>query len=134
MPNLASQTRNIEDKLQESIHCYLQRALKKPAFHFAVPNGKRRIKRDGAALKRQGVLAGVADFLICGDSGKVYYIELKRPKLPICPAGTQNPAQKDFEKLAIACGAPYAVAHSIEEVQALLIKWDLYNGFFGFGQ
>jgi hypothetical protein len=45
-------------------------------------------------------------------TGRIYFIEVKRP------GGPMSPEQKQFEKDAIAAGATYVRAESIEDVQA----------------
>jgi len=87
---------------------------------FAIPNGEKRERKSytkngktflyspaGARLKKEGVLAGVADIEIWANN-KVYYVEVKTEK------GRQTQAQKDFQSDAIAHGHEYKIWRSLD--------------------
>lgn len=57
-----------EDELQIQVITYLQIQYKDKLF-FHVPNGGSRNPREGAKLKRMGVLPGVCDVLILNPMG-----------------------------------------------------------------
>jgi hypothetical protein len=80
---------------------------------FAIPNGGARTARNGATLKKEGVLAGVADlFLTVPNNGfHGFFIEMKTPK------GTQQSSQKEFEKMASEQGYKYLVIRSFDDFE-----------------
>lgn len=92
-----------EHKIQCVIIQYLR--LHK-VFCFAIPNGGKRDAREGARLKREGVLAGVADIFIGENRG--YFIEVKTEE------GRQTQAQKDFERDTVAHGYEYKIWRSLD--------------------
>jgi len=94
-----------EHKIQCAIIQYLR--LHK-IFCFAIPNGGKRDAREGARLKREGVLAGVADIEVWANK-KTYFIEVKTEK------GRQTHAQKDFQAKAATYGHMYCVWRSLDE-------------------
>lgn len=73
-------------------------------FCFAVPNGGRRDIKTGAMLKKEGVLAGVADLIILLPRGEIIFVELKNGK-----KGTQSESQKQFQKKVESLGFTYLV-------------------------
>ncbi len=81
-----------------------------------IPNGEQRSPRTGAKLKRMGVLAGAADFLIV-VRGRAHFLELKTPK------GRQSIAQLSFRTCATGAGGSYAVCRAPEEVRSTLEMW-----------
>ena len=81
-----------------------------------IPNGEQRSARTGAKLKRMGVLAGAADFLVV-VRGQAHFLELKTPK------GRQSVAQLSFRTCATGAGSRYAIARSPEEVRNTLEGW-----------
>ncbi len=94
-----------------------------------IANERRTTPREGAYLKRMGVRAGVADFLIIssgwyeGASGyfeeppSICWLELKTTK------GKQSAAQKQFQKDVEIIGCEYALARSVDEAAAVLKQW-----------
>jgi hypothetical protein len=101
---------HIESAIQQS--CVRWFRLQYPGYIlFAIPNGGARSKTEGAIMKGEGVLAGVADLFLALPSGVYHglFVEMKAGK------GRQSPAQKAFEKLAIMSGYMYVVCRSLEE-------------------
>jgi len=94
-------------------------ALPRSVLAFHVPNGGRRDAKTGARLKREGVKAGVADFVIVMQGGVCAMIELKTAK------GRLSKAQKDLQDWAGEHGLPYAVCRSVEEVADMLRAWNV---------
>lgn len=104
--------RNEESKLQQS--CITWFRLQYPRLAkllFAVPNGSRRDVVTGAILKREGVVAGVADLilLIPKKGYASLCIEMKYGK------NGQSESQKEWQRLAEAAGNRYVVCRSLEE-------------------
>ncbi len=104
--------RNEESKLQQS--CITWFRLQYPRLEkllFAVPNGSRRDVVTGAILKREGVVAGVADLilLIPKKGYASLCIEMKYGK------NGQSDSQKEWQRLAEAAGNKYVVCRSLEE-------------------
>ena len=82
--------------LEASFQSNVVRFLRRQGFYvFAVPNGGN-IKLNlmqGAALKREGLLAGVSDLIIVLQN-RMVFAELKNPN----GKGRQSDSQKQFEK------------------------------------
>lgn len=78
----------------------------------ACPNGSKRPNAiTGAILKREGVVAGVADLLLFVARGGYHglHIEMKTEK------GRQSDAQKAWQSLVEAQGYKYIICRSVEE-------------------
>ena len=74
---------------------------------FAVPNGGARSIRQGAALKCEGVSAGVPDLFVAEWQ---LFIELKRIK-----GGRVSPEQRDWLDYLKKCGYSAEVCNGFEE-------------------
>ena len=83
-------------------------------FCFAIPNGGRRDATTGAMLKKEGVLAGVADLEIIMPN-RVIFVELKNGK-----AGRQSGEQKWFEREVKCRGIEYYVWRSMDDCVAFV--------------
>lgn len=100
---------------------------------FHVPNqGTHKSPKIGATLKRMGVKAGVADFVIVSPAnmpaGGLALGISRTPALPHflelkSADGRQSKAQRDFEILCRANGSHYAVARTTDDVQRVLTEW-----------
>lgn len=113
--------RNEESKLQQS--CITWFRLQYPRLSkllFAVPNGSRRDVVTGAILKREGVVAGVADLilLIPKKGYASLCIEMKYG------GNGQSESQKEWQRLAEAAGNKYVVCRSLEEF-VRVVNWYL---------
>jgi hypothetical protein len=75
-----------------------------------------RSPRTGAFLKRMGMLAGAADFLIV-VRGQAHFLELKTAK------GRQSLAQLSFQTCARQAGSSYAVCRTPQAVRSTLELW-----------
>ena len=95
-----------EHNLQVAIIQYLRF---NHVFCFAIPNGGRRDAATGAMLKKEGVLAGVADLEIIMPN-RVIFVELKNGK-----AGRQSGEQKWFEREVKCRGIEYYVWRSMDD-------------------
>jgi hypothetical protein len=78
---------------------------------FAIPNGHKRNAITGAILKREGVVAGVADLFLMKANQKYngLWIEVKTDK------GKQSESQKQFERKAIREGYKYVICKNIDQ-------------------
>lgn len=78
---------------------------------FAIPNGGSRNVIEAARLKREGVLAGVADLMILKPNESYYglFIEMKIGK------GRQSESQISFEMYCIHHNYRYTIARSLDE-------------------
>lgn len=79
-------------------------------FCFAIPNGGRRDAVTGAKLKKEGVLAGVADIEILLPSGRAVFVEIKNGK-----TGRQSVEQKSFEDEVKLRGFEYLIWRTIDD-------------------
>ena len=87
-----------EQALQIAVvhHFKALEALKKNFTFFAVPNGGKRDKREGALLKAMGVRPGVHDLLFLLPGGKTILIELK------AEGGRMSACQEEFHATAVS--------------------------------
>ena len=78
---------------------------------FAIPNGGNRNAITGAIMKKEGVLAGVADLFLMVAKGDYHglFIEMKTDE------GRQADSQKLFQFQCEAFGYRYAICRSLEE-------------------
>ena len=84
---------------------------------FAVPNGGTRNKKEMIWMLREGILPGAADLAICGDRGKILFVEMKTK------TGKQNQNQKLFEQKVTELGFQYVVCRSLEDFMQVVKKW-----------
>ena len=77
---------------------------------FAIANGGSRNAIEGANLKKEGVLAGIADLQVLLNNGKSLFLEVKTEK------GKQQQTQKNFEERCKQLGHNYHVVRSVEDV------------------
>lgn len=84
---------------------------------FAVPNGGWRGVRAGAQMVYEGQVKGVADLILLYPSGgkSSLCLEMKVPKKKGSSAGTQKPAQKEWQALVEKYGSTYVVCHGLIE-------------------
>jgi len=84
---------------------------------FAVPNGGWRGARAGAQMVYEGQVKGVADLILLYPSGgkSSLCLEMKVPKKKGSSAGTQKPAQKEWQALVEKYGSIYVVCHGLIE-------------------
>lgn len=91
---------------------------------FAVPNGGARNQREGATLKREGVVPGVADVLITIPRHGYGCLALEFKTLTGRQSAAQKQWQTDFERQ----GNKYALVRTKEE--AILITKHYLNDDF----
>jgi len=84
---------------------------------FAVPNGGGGGVRAGAQMVYEGQVKGVADLILLYPSGgkSSLCLEMKVPKKKGSSAGTQKPAQKEWQALVEKYGSIYVVCHGLIE-------------------
>jgi hypothetical protein len=119
------------EPLERQIHLGVAQLLKLNAasgvvwFHCA--NERRTSPREGAFLKRMGVLAGVADFTLLIPTKPSHgfhvpwpipaFLEVKRP------GGRLTAAQEQFRDDVTAIGCLWGLAYSTDEAAKLLKSW-----------
>ena len=83
---------------------------------IAVPNGVATTERQGAILKAEGMLAGVADLLLLlpAQGYTMLAIEMKTDK------GRQSPRQQAWQQEAERHGIRYEVVRSFDEFNYLI--------------
>lgn len=109
-----------EDELHRAVAELLQIKARTDVLWFHVPNGGKRGKSEAGRLKCMGTLAGVADFVLIRD-GRTFGLELKTP------TGRLSKAQHEFGKRLVAASGMFSVARSLEEAQATLSGWGLFD-------
>ena len=104
-----------ERDLHLAVVDYLSRALAGSAWYTTFPLGGGGKVR-GAQLKRAGAKVGTPDILVI-DDGRAHWIELKAPKGRV--SAEQTSCHAELQR----AGAAVGVARSIEDVEALLVRW-----------
>lgn len=94
---------------EHALQCVIVRyLLLNNVYCFAIPNGGRRDAREGARLKKEGVLAGVTDIgIVLYD--EVFFIEIKTP------TGRQSKSQKDFQENVERLNHQYQIWRSLDD-------------------
>lgn len=119
-----------KDLLERHIHLNICQLLKLTAapgvVWFHCPNERRTTPKEGAFLKRMGVLAGVADFtlLIPGRlrAGlqlpvQPAFLEVKRP------GGRLSAAQEQFRDDVTSIGCLWGLVYSMADAEKMLRSW-----------
>lgn len=83
-----------------------------PYVCYAIPNGGSRGRRQGAALKAEGVLAGIPDIHI---PALALFIEMKTP------VGKVSPVQKEMHERLRADGQTVEVCRSVDDVMRVVM-------------
>lgn len=107
-----------EARMQADVWKYINNTyvIKDLCIAYHIPNGGARNEREGALLRAQGVVPGVAD--ICVQChGKTLYIELKKQ------TGHQSPEQKEFERKCKLHGFDYFVIRDVKLACTLIDKF-----------
>ena len=110
--------RRPEQIVQRAVCDYLWLRAKPGVVWWHTPNGGKRSKREGAELKRQGVLAGVSDLILLHD-GNFFALELKAPK------GRPSDAQREFLNGVNDAGGYSAYAVGVDRAIEVLKAWEL---------
>lgn len=124
------------DKLERQIHTDIVQLLRLTAapgvVFFHVANERRTTPREGAFLKRMGVLAGVADFTILipqmhthgfgapctkGCRPAIGFLEVKRP------GGRLSASQEQFRDDVTAIGCLWGLVYSMADAEKMLRSW-----------
>ncbi len=116
-PMFVRKRRSPERALHMSVAGYLARAWPAdlPFTHF--PAGELRDKATAGKLKGMGLKPGWPDFIFVLPNAQLACIELK------APGGVSSQAQEDLEDAFRKLGVGYATCRTMEEVEAVLIRW-----------
>lgn len=122
-----------ERRIHLDIVQLLKLTVKPGVVWFHCPNERRATPKEGAFLKRMGVLAGVADFTLIvpdpyfqvkvaiGDevlaTPSIAFLEVKRP------GGRLSVAQEQFRDDVTAIGCLWGLAYSMPDAERLLKSW-----------
>lgn len=106
-----------EDAIHAGIIDLLKLAVAPGVLFYHIGNERKCSAREGARLKRLGVVAGMPDIALVLANGHAAYIEIKTAK------GTLSPEQKAFRSFCENYSIPYAIARSISEAQEILEAW-----------
>ncbi len=123
--------------LERQIHLGIVQLLKLTAapgvVWFHCPNERRTTPREGAFLKRMGVLAGVADFTLLIPCEFPGHPEFTRSTVVRCaipafleikrPGGRLSVAQEQFRDDVTAIGCLWALAYSTDQAAEYLKSW-----------
>lgn len=86
---------------------------------FAVPNAARRSARNGAYMKDEGMLPGVADLILLKSNRFYGGLAIEMKKL----GEYQRPAQKEWQKECEASGNKYVVCRSLDEFMKVVTDY-----------
>lgn len=109
--------RTPEAELQRATVALLQHALPPGSIVHHSAN-EQATKQRQAILVGMGVFPGFSDLIVI-SGGRVMFLEAKSK------TGTQQPSQREFQRLVETQGFPYAVFRSVDQAVAALRK----NGF-----
>ena len=112
---------NPEARLQKTVLQHLKLTGVPGLLYYHPANEGRRSVVSGYNLKAIGMLPGVADLVLVHE-GRTYFLELK------AAGGRLSDAQRDFSERALAAGALWTVAYSIDAALAALRGWGLIRG------
>lgn len=118
-----------EQIIHRAIAEYLALTCNRAGFYYSTfPGGGLRSKIEARIFKGLGVKPGVADIMIVGPGGKVYWLEVKTPKTATTKKTLQSPVQKEFQAAMGVLDSPYAVVRSVDEAAETLKQWGVING------
>lgn len=104
--------RHIESKIQQGCVEWFRLAYPRLRLNlFSVPNGGARRRIEGAIMKAEGTVAGVADLILLYPSRGYHAlcIEMKSP------SGYQRDTQKQWQKAVEDYGYKYIIVRSFDE-------------------
>ena len=110
--------KHAESRIQSACVAYF-RTKHRDIVIFAIPNGSKREPITGSILKREGVLAGVADLFIMAPRGGFHglFIEMKTE------TGRQTESQKLFQNVCELEGYAYRIARSLDDFMQLTTNY-----------
>lgn len=117
--------RYVEDNLQVDLVRYLRAILPDCAVHHS-PNGAHMHPRQCAKMKYHGMVPGWPDIEIVAPHGRVYFMEVKRPKGPKGSGDYGGRLSEDQDGVRfhfVRYGVPYAVVRSLDDAKAALAQW-----------
>ena len=106
-----------EHDLQAMVLDHIRLNARRDVFAFAIPNAAKRSPWQAARMKREGLLAGVADVCVMMNNGRTGWLEFKTVK------GKQSLAQKVFEGWCIALAHPYELCRDLQDAIDVLTRW-----------
>jgi hypothetical protein len=112
---------NSEDELCIACVDWFDRVTMRPFDMVHIPNEGVRTITNGVKLKRMGMRAGVADYLIMNKGVPTGFMEFK--------FGNNKPTenQKKFREYVVQGGFNYAEIRTFDEFKKTLIKWGVYT-------
>lgn len=112
--------RHNESKLQQSCVNYFRLCFPKYAYLlFAVPNGVATSESQGRILKKEGMVAGVADLILLvprGGFGSLC-IEMKTAK------GLQRETQRNWQRECEGAGNKYVIVRSFDQFREAITTY-----------
>ena len=111
-----------EAGIHRALHEHLRLRGKPGLVFFHVPNEGKRSARQGAELKRQGMIAGVADWIFL-HAAKFFALEVKADH-------TRKPTEAQLAFLAAVneAGGYAACTHGLDRALAVIEGWGLLRG------
>jgi hypothetical protein len=106
-----------EHDLQASVLDYLKLHRARGVFAFSIPNAAKRSPWQAARMKREGLLAGVADVCVMMNNGRTGWLEFKTIK------GGQSVAQQVFEARCTHLSHHYALCRNLPDAIEALRNW-----------
>ena len=105
-----------ESKIQQEIFINFHNKHPNLIIH-SVPNGGTRNKIEAIELKRTGLVAGIADFIIHLPKGQCVMVEVKNE------CGTQSKEQIKIQNKMIAMNSNYILVRSLKDFNNQIQKY-----------
>jgi hypothetical protein len=91
--------------------------MKRGFFLFHIPNEQNNNIAYTMVLKRMGLKAGVADYCLLLEGGKVAFLEFKRNA-----KSKMTEKQKEFQKVCAELCIPYFLVHDVQQAIDIVIS------------
>lgn len=109
-----------ESKIQRNCVRWFRMQFPKLAkLLFAVPNGGTRTPTEGAILKAEGTLAGVADLILLYPANGFHGMAIEMKTL----SGRQQPSQREWQLAIEGYGYLYVICRSVEDFQRTITNY-----------
>lgn len=109
-------SRSSEESLKTEILGWIEEH--RPDLMFVhIPNGAIRTHKERRRMLEQGMIPGMPDLLVIDAAGRHGYMEVKTDR------GAISMAQWDIHTELLNRQVPWALVHSLEEVESALADW-----------
>lgn len=92
------------------------------AWLFAVPNGGYRSGREAVSLKRQGVVPGILDLMLCVPRGKYHGLAIEL-KIPVGKCKPPSKEQSAYIAFLTEQGYCARISNDFQEVKQIILEY-----------